>query len=142
MFSEISYLGGLWLLGVFSLTVLTCLLMKLKVTQTSDTNLPRNHFVKTIKKASGQWISFARRIMYSEKGPKNRGTWRKTQQPSFRLFPSTRGGESFIEMVELNPLLLQQLIQVLHKTDNCKKMGFKNLWRLQNNLLFFSCKSQ
>ena len=29
-------------------------------------------------------------------------------------------------------------ITVYHKTENCRNMGIKNLWRLPVNLLFFS----
>ena len=84
----------------------------------------------TVKTAGGQWIPLVNRIMKSENVPKEivktfmdlvdmaKGLMDENQFNN-RLFPNTRGrgreakAESFIGLVLVNHLLLQQLIQIL-----------------------------
>ena len=132
--SQSSYQGDFSLRGVFLLSILTYLLINLKVITRRK---PAKQSVRqTIKTAAGQCIPFVNEIINSENTSKEivksfidlanmaKGLMNKNQQLSVkqefgRRFPSARGGgrevkpESFIGLVHVSHLLLQQLIEIL-----------------------------
>ena len=167
LFSETSNLGNFSPCRVFSISVLTCLLMKLNINRrhkpakksirqdSKDSQCCQwwpvhpfrkwNHEQRECLKRNGEVI-----YRFGKHG-KTGDAWKPATICSTRVTKIvtqykkwTGGAESFIGLVQVNHLLLLKLIQILvsntiyYKMNNCRYIRIKNLWRLPVNLLFFS----
>ena len=167
LFSETSNLGNFSPCRVFSISVLTCLLMKLNINRrhkpakksirqdSKDSQCCQwwpvhpfrkwNHEQRECLKRNGEVI-----YRFGKHG-KTGDAWKPATICSTRVRKIvtqykrwTGGAESFIGLVQVNHLLLLKLIQILvsntiyYKMNNCRYIRIKNLWRLPVNLLFFS----